>query len=306
MHKHWIGLVVVVGLAGCNGGHSLSGAYVAKDKQSTALLQLTQNKSQQLMGSLTIVVLKADASIERDELSITGGTTDGTSLTLEVKPNELAGQTQNFSGNVLSGAIDLTMGSSTQHFVPASVQDFESAAHILTVEGQTHQKLMAQAKRYAAITQEVAQLSADLDAYSAYVESGTVGPAQIRETEQKILTAAGNDLKLMHQLDANHQDFSASQVRFRIRQRAFQMGQVKFQIDQLLQQGQDHLKGFDERLAANPCSSAQPFDGCDALTSAKLRYGGTQVRVLNDLAVLKDDLEHAEAEMARINKEAGN
>lgn len=306
IRKLLIVLVMMLGLAGCGGRQSLSGIYVEKDQQGAALLQLTENQGQQLMGSLTIVALKADGSIGRIDVSITGGTTDGTSLTLSMKPNEIFGQTQNISGEVSNGGIDLTMGTSTLHFSPSTPQDFESVAQSLAVEGQRHQKLIAQARALANDAKVVVQLTADLNAYSARIESSTGSPKQVQEQEQKILIAAGNDLRLMRQLEARNQEYPAGQVRFRIGQFAFQMGQIEFQIDQVVNLGHDHLQGFDQRLAVNPCSTARRLNGCDGLTSAQQRYGSIRTRVLNNLVQLTSDLQHSQTEMARINKEAGN
>lgn len=306
MPKQLFVWIMILGLAGCSGGQPLSGAYVAKDPQGTALLQLTENQSQQLMGSLTIVALNSDGSVERNEFSINGGTTDGTSLTLPMKSNEIFGQTQNISGRVSNDGIALTMGTVTLHFLPSTTQDFESDAQRLAVEGQTHQKLIAQAKALENDAKVVAHLTADLNAYSARIESSTSNPKQVQQQEQSILTAAGNDLQLMRQLETKHQDYPAGQLRFRIGQLAFQMGQIEFQIDQIVQLGHEHLQGFDQRIAVNPCGATPRLDGCDALISARQRYGLVRTRVLNTLAQLTSDLQQSQAEMGRINKEAGN
>lgn len=84
------------------------------------MLQLTENQSQQLMGSMTIATLKSNGVLEQHQVSITGGSTDGSSLTITVKPDELWSQSANLGGRVVHGGIDLRMGTVTGHFSPAS------------------------------------------------------------------------------------------------------------------------------------------------------------------------------------------
>jgi hypothetical protein len=295
----------IVALAGCGDTHSLSGTYVAKDAgDGAAMLQLTEDQSQHLMGSMTVATLQSNGVLAQHLASITGGSTDGTSFTITVKPNEPLSQSVNFGGRVARGGVDLTMATVTGHFSPASPQDFDAAVSELAAAGKEQQSRHEAAQALANDTHTVAQLTQDLNSYSAKVEAHSSSSKSVHDEEEKILAAARHDLTLERGL--NPQSFQASQVRFRIGQLAFQLGQIKFQVAQAIPASRDHIRGFDARLAANPCNGTESLRGCDALAAAHQRFASVRTRVLDDAKQVEADVQRSTAEMTALNKEAGN
>lgn len=300
--------LALLALAGCSQPPSVSGTYLSKDPAGAALLVLTENQQQQIMGSLIIVFLKNGGSTERQDISITGGTVDSRSgsLTLTVKPNALFEQARNVSGSVANGAIDLTMGTSTLHFVPSTQQAFDEVANSLVSSGKMQQQVRAQAQAMAEDVKRISQLTQALAAYNTRIEASPDGPAMVRGQEEKLLAAAQKDLGILKDLVSQGKDYPAGQVRFRIGQLDFQMGQIKFQVDQALNQGRDHIGGFDQRLATSPCNTNTRIEGCDVLGQEKLRYAKVRERVQSNLAQLSGDIQKNGGAMDAINKQAGN
>lgn len=307
MKKTWgaLGAFALLALVGC-GPHTLSGTYVGHDAGGAMLLQLTQNQEQHIMGSMSVVVLKPDGSLERREVSITDGTTDGQSFTLTLKPNELFGQTRNISGKVAGDGMDVTFGGAPEHLATASPQVFNDAVQALTAAGQAQQEAAQQAKATADAAKTIAALTQNLKAYNDRIQGNTQGPEVARNQEEKLVDAARKDLGLMQDLEAKHQEFPAGQVRFRIGQLAFQMGQVKFQVDQVLQQGSEHINTFDQALAKSPCFTHTEIQGCTALGTEKMRYVATRAKVESNLTTLAEDFKKNGGAMDAINKQAGN
>ena len=146
----WMVVPVLVGLVACS-AKTLSGTYMARDSHGAALLQLTENQSQQVMGSMIIIQVMPDGRAERADISITGGTVDasGRSLVLVMKGNELLSQEKNVSGQVTGNGIDLAMPGGTAHFLPATPQEFDAATNVLVEAGKQQQQLQNQAKQLA-------------------------------------------------------------------------------------------------------------------------------------------------------------
>lgn len=295
----------IVALAGCGGTHSLSGTYVAKDAgDGAAMLQLTEDQSQHLMGSMIVVNLQSNGVLAQHLASITGGSTDGTSFTITVKPNEPLSQSVNFGGRVARRGVDLTMGTVTGHFSPASPQDFDAAVSELAAAGKEQQSRHAAAQALANDTHTVAQLTQDLNSYSAKVEAHSPSSKSIHDEEEKILAAARHDLTLERGL--NPQSFQARQVRFRIGQLAFQLGQIKFQVGQAIPASRDHIRGFDARLAANPLQRNGKSSRMRCVGRRSPAFRVRAHRVLDDAKQVEADVQRSTAEMTALNKEAGN
>jgi hypothetical protein len=289
----WVSAPLIIALMGFGVPHSLSGTYIARETGGAVMLQLTENQSQQLMGSMTVVSLDSNGVLEERGISIIGGTTDGLSLTITVKVNQLFSQAVNFVGRVANGGIDLTMGTATAHFSPASPKAFNALVTDLAAAGQEQER-----------RQTLTQLAQELNSYCKKVEAHAPSAKPVHDTEQKLLRAARHDLILEHAF--NSQSFQAGQVRFRIGQLAFQLGQIKFKVDGAIPEWRAQIQRFDARLAANPCNANAHLAGCEALASAQRRYKPVRMRVLNEAKEFVTDMEQSEAEMIALNEEAGN
>lgn len=302
-----LGALALLALAGC-GPQNISGSYMAHDDRGAALLQLTESQSQQVMGNMILVRLLPNGQTERTDMSISGGAVDanGHTLVLTMKANELFALARNVSGEISGTGIDLAMPGGTMHLSTAKPHDFDTAIDGLAKAGQQQQQRQAQARQMADDVKRVADLTRALAVYNTRIQSSTQGPEVARKQEEQLVGAARKDLAIMQDLESKHQDFPAGQVRYRIGQLAFQMGQIKFQLNLAVQQGREHLAGFDDGLAKNPCHTYANLQGCDALGQEKMRYTTTRAKVENKLAQLSNDLQKNESAIEAINKQAGN
>jgi len=302
MRRVWE-VLVALALSACSAG-SLTGTYIGHSKTSIDFLQLTDSNGQ-LLGSLSVAELQANGGIKATPLNVSG-VADGDHLTLVIKSTELLSQPMNAGGVVAHGGIDLSFNGGTEHFAPATAQDYQASVATVAAQGQARQQQQAQAEQRAKAIKQVAELTHDLNAYADWIDAHPEGYKLVRDHEQKILDAARHDLALKHDLDAKHQDFPAGQASFRIGQLAFQMNQQRMQVDQGVQQGHEYLHDFDARLAANPCNAIPGINGCSALQAAQQRYAGVRLRVVHSVNQAAADIKQSEAEMTAINKDAGN
>lgn len=296
-------LLGVLVLAGCS--HSLSGTYEAGDASDVAGLQLTENKDQQLMGSLNIVAMNRDGTLIRSGYSITGGTTDGRAITLTMKANGLFGEAANIAGTVSGSSIDLTLNNAVYHFASSSQAAFADRAAVLEAAAKARRAGVAMAKERAQDVETVAALTRDLQGYNERWVNPT-GMNKAKSAESEVLATARKDLTIKRQLDAEHQTFQAGQVAFRIGQLDFQMGQIKFQVDDAVDAGSSQLADFDKRLSATPCNATPSLQGCAALAVQHERYNATRSRIQSGLAQMQADIRENSSAMDALNKAAGN
>ncbi|TAN03500.1 MAG: hypothetical protein EPN36_12095 [Rhodanobacteraceae bacterium] len=296
-------LLGVLVLAGCS--HSLSGTYQTSDANDVAGLQLTENKDQQLMGSLSVVGMTSDGTLIRKEYSITGGTTDGRAITLTMKANGLFGEAANIAGTVSGSGIDLTLNNVITHFAASNQAALADDVAVLEAAAKARRASLAGAKERAKDAETIAALTRDLENYNER-EANYTGMDKAKSAEGEVLVAARKDLAIKKQLDAENQTFQAGQVAFRIGQLDFRMGQIKFQVNEAIDSGNSHLAGFDKRLSTNPCNATPSLQGCAALAVQQQRYSTTRARVQGDIAQMQADIRENGSAMDSLNKAAGN
>jgi hypothetical protein len=295
MRVRWFSFsaTLLLALMGCGGASSLSGTYMAKDSDGAVMLQLTENQSHQLLGSILFVTLQRNGGLEKRVANITGGSTDGSSLTVTVKANQLFSQPENVGGRVASGGIDLTFGTVIAHFASASPQAFDAAVSELAATGQEQQR-----------RRDLARLTHDLNAYCAKMDAHPITKERAHDEEQKLVAAAQHDLTLERRLSP--QSFQAGQVRYRIRNLDFQLGQIGFKVVRAEPVWHAEIQRLNARAAANPCNTTKHLPGCDAFAAAEQRYTSVRTRVLGDASQVEADMQQSKSEMASLNKEAGN
>jgi hypothetical protein len=293
MRVRWLSATLLLVLMGCGGTSSLSGTYMATDSGAAAMLQLTENQSHQLLGSILFVTLQPNGGLEKRGANITGGSTDGSSLTVTVKASQLFSQPENVGGRVVSGGIDLTFGTVIAHFAPASPQAFDAAVNALAATGQEQQRRRG-----------LAQLTHDLDAYCAKMDAHPITRERAHDEEQKLVAAAQHDLTVERQL--RPQSFQAGQVRYRISNLDFQLGQIGFQVERAEPVWHAEIQRLDARVASNPCHSTKDLPGCNAFAAADQRYASVRTQVLSDATQVEADLRQSQSEMTALNQEAGN
>lgn len=303
-------LALALMLAACSRPASISGTYGASDGGGAAELVLTENEQQQILGSFSLASLEKDGSMRRLEMSITGGTYDPKtgSLTITAKANGMLTQTFNMTGQMAKGGMNLTIGGNVQHLTSSSTNAFNTAVAALTKKGQEQQNVRAALQKMDTDNRTAGQLLQDLTNYDNRVLGSTGNPANARNAEEKIIAAAQKDMHILEALKAQRQgdSYQASQVQFRVGQLDFQMGQIKFQVGNALQQGRDHIGGFDARLAKSPCNTNAGLANCAALTQEQQRYATVRSRVLGNQVELASDMQKYGSQMEALNHAAGN
>lgn len=315
----FLGASALLALAGCNQPHSVSGTYLARYTNGAAQMQLTESQSGQVMGSLTIITVKADGQAERKDVSITGGTVDanGQSLVLTVKPNALLSLAQSVSGQITGQGIDMQAPWGNSHFMPAKPGEFDAAVNEAVATGKQQATIQAQAKaqleqaqaEVRARTEQVRHiqdLTLNLAAYNNRIQSSAWTPTVPREQEEKLVERARHGLEIQRNLRASGREVDASQAGVQIAQLAVAMNQIKIEVDQGIQQGRQHLATFDQALSNSPCYSDAKLDGCAALGEEKMRYASTRKKVEGNLVQAESDIARNQSQMEAISKQAGN
>jgi len=304
MKTHGVALLVgLLALAGCS--HSLSGTYQAGDANDVAGLQLTENQNQQLMGSMSVVGIAGDGSLTRKEFSITGGATDGRTITLTMKADEIFGGSMNVAGSVSGSGIDLTFNDKITHFSASDPAALANEVSALEATAKARRENLAMTKQRAKDTETVAALARDLQSYNER-EANPDGMSKAKSAEVAVLVAARKDLAIKRQLDADHRTYQAGQAAFRIGQLDYQMGQIRYQVGNAISTGSDDIAALDRRLAANPCNATSSLQGCSALDVQQQRYSVVRARIRSDIAQMQTDIRDNSNAMDALNKSAGN
>src|SRR5579872_5884326 len=93
--------------SGC-GRSDISGSYVASDQNSAIMLQIVESPDRHLSGQVTALFVQPDGKIQNVNEAVSGAA-DGTSLTIETKPNGMLTIGPELSGTVnWKGGIELT------------------------------------------------------------------------------------------------------------------------------------------------------------------------------------------------------
>lgn len=295
-------LVGLVAISGCS--HSLSGTYQASDANDVAGLQLTENH-QQLMGSMSVVGMAGNGTLTRKEFSITGGTTDGHTITLTMKADEMFGGSINVAGTVAGSGIDLTFNDKITHFAASNPAALADDVSVLEAAAKARRANLATTKQRAKDAETIAALTRDLQSYNER-EANPDGMSKAKSTEDAVLVEARKDLAIKKQLDADHREFKAGQAAFRIGQLDFRMGQIKFQVDNAISNGSDNIAAFDRRLATNPCIGTPSLQGCAALIVQQQRYSTVRARIQSDITQMQSDIRENGSAMDALSKAAGN
>jgi len=264
-------------LSGCIAANpSVSGSYIASGSTTVDLLQLTESKDGQLLGSLSEFGYKADGSINRFSLSVTG-TTDGHSITIVARPNGLPIGSMNISGTIDGSTIMLTTEDGTQKFMAARPGNFRSQESKLTQQATAIRIANArqeEQKRFASRMLDennvVKTLASKLEDYAARVEAEHELSA-FHAAHAKLLDAARHDLEIQKTFPKG--SFAASQVDFRINQLAFQLNQFDIPWSNAVDQGKEHRREFGQAIASSPChTSSDSLSGCSEEGEAEAAY----------------------------------
>ena len=133
-----IAIILLVASAGGCGGSRVSGSYVSHGPTFAGLLQLTQGETGQITGVLNTAELRGDGTVNREQVSVTGGTLDGDRLTLRLQgflvsvnvAGTLRWNTIRISGVGPKGNIELC------DFERGSAADFNRYSEDLTLKAE--------------------------------------------------------------------------------------------------------------------------------------------------------------------------
>ena len=128
------GLAVLVLLTGCK--RDISGTYLGSDAATVVWLQLVRTPDNHLTGQLSASLLKADGTIDRRSVSVTGAV-DGESVTL-TGHGFLGLQTDSLSGTFESGKLTLTGVQPTPIILKRSaLTDYQAQVAALDAKSQS-------------------------------------------------------------------------------------------------------------------------------------------------------------------------
>lgn len=310
-------LAALMLLAGC--AHSVSGAYVAQGQQFVELLQLTEGKDGQLLGTLNHTMLKPNGTIEQFTLNISG-TTDGHAITLVGKANEPFSIPSNMSGTVDMSGIKVLQPNGTEQFTLSSVDTYQAAALQLSQQAGVMQKQNAEQQqmaqeqqqivdaentRQAAITnanQRVSSLTDALNNYAAIIQAKH-DLTPFHSMHEKILAAARHDFEIEQSYPRG--SAQRGQVDVRINQLGVQLTQFDIPWEQLLERGRTHLGQFDAAIAQSPCRNGQDqLSACGQQRQAAKNYQAAKAILVADLSDIETSLKQDADEMNRITKQA--
>jgi len=311
------GLAALMLLAAC--AHSVSGAYVAQGQKFVELLQLTEGKDGQLLGTLNHTLLKPNGTIEQFTLNISG-TTDGHSITLVGKANEPFAIPNNMSGTVDMSGITVLQPNGMERFIPSSVNAYQAVAQQLSQQAGVMQKQNAEQQqmaqeqkqivdaenaRQAAITnanQRVISLTDALNNYAAMIQAKH-DLAPFHSAHERILAAAQHDLEI--EQSSPRGSVQRGQVDVRINQLGVQLTQFDIPWRQVLERGHTHLSQFDAAIAKSPCHNGQDqLRACGQQRQAEKNYQAAKAILVRELSDVETSLKQDADEMSRITKQA--
>lgn len=288
-------LATCVLVGGCHSA-SVSGSYIGTTSDTADLLQLTESKDGQLLGSMSEFGYKADGSLNRLSLGVTG-TTDGHSITIVAKPNGLSIGSTTISGTVSGGTIVLTSQDGTETFAAASPADFQTQVSKLTQQATAIRT--AKARQGESNTAEA--LATRLENYSKLV-AAKHDLAPFRDGHEKLLAAARHDLEVQKTLPRG--SYAASQTDFRINQTAFQLGQFDFPYSNFVDEAKGHLRDMDQAIANSPCRSKADLAGCQRESAAETGYLKAKSIVESEMRDVSSTIARDDAAMKAISQQA--
>lgn len=302
-------IVLGVGLlvSGCHSA-SVSGSYIASSPTTVDLLQLTESKDGQLLGSLSEFGYKADGSLNRFSLGLTG-TTDGHSITIVAKPNGLSIGSMTISGTADGGTIALTTQDGTQTFAAARPADFRAQVSKLTQQAtavrvaKARQQEQEQTEsRLRGESNAAEALATRLENYSKQVEAKH-DLAAFHSAHAKLLAAARHDLEIQKTLPRG--SYASGQVDFRINQISFQLNQFDFPYSSFINEAKGHLQDADQAIANSPCHTTNDnLAGCQLESRAEAEYLKAKVTVESEMRDISSSIAQDNAAMKAISQQA--
>lgn len=154
-------------LTACFDPH-VSGTYVATRSSGVELLELTQSRGSEIVGSLRTIELSSKGEISTLMANVRG-VVDGERLTLVISTPR--GSTElNYSGVLSDNGLDLNLSGkaglvSKVHFTRDSVEKFNAESQRLAQTGQVIKAEMLKGARVDALNRSASALESSLDAY---------------------------------------------------------------------------------------------------------------------------------------------
>ncbi len=162
----------------CIAQSRISGTYVACESNDGAMIQLTQSTGGQITGVVSVVELDSSGSVKADTSSITGGTLDGTQLTLTLHPGIFG---TNISGTRVGNTIRLQSVDREGH-VSSSAFTRSSASGFSTCANQLQQK-SAIIKLNSSLTSQIQQFRQTAQDAEVWIQNAQLHASRIPAAE---------------------------------------------------------------------------------------------------------------------------
>lgn len=191
--------------SGCS-AHGASGTYIARGQSFVEMLQITQARDGQLLGSLSSTKLKPNGSITQDTSNISG-VVDGHALTLVVKSPIPLIPSFNLPGAIEGEVITVTNPNGQERFTAGSPRDYQAAVQQLQIQGRIQAAEVERRKNLEQINAEIADLNKRLTDYAAMIQNP--------RNEQLLAAFHGDHAKVMAQTKddwATEQTYSKGSV----------------------------------------------------------------------------------------------
>jgi hypothetical protein len=280
-------IATVVFATGCS-AHGVSGTYIARGQDFVEMLEVTQAKDGQLLGSLYSTTLKPNGSITRDSTNITGAV-EGNALTLVAKSLIPLIPGLNLPGTIEGGVITITNPNGQEQFKGGSPSDYQAAVQQLQNQGAAMQRQKHLADEDAA----VADLNKRLTDYAAIVQA----PQKVETFTEFHATHVHAVEQAQRQWAAEQKyprtSFQAGQLDFAVSHTAFNLNLYDNAWDNMVSQGRVHLQQFDAAIAESPCHQSPTLPHCGNQPAAIQVYEAAKPVVkkrIDDIAsTLKND-----------------
>jgi len=227
-----MGTVFLLGMAtltsvGCNAQSRISGTYIACGSNDGAMLQLTQATGGQITGVISLVQLDDEGTVKADSSSITGGTLDGSQLTLTVHPGIFG---TNISGTRAGNTIRL-QSIDRNGRISSSVFTRGSSSEFSTCTDHLQQK-SAIIKMNANLSSQIRQFSQAVQDAEEWIKKGQLQASRIPTVEDHY-SQIQEDMQTLVERERNTGDYvNRSQLSVEVNQKNVDGSQFDIEVNQ--------------------------------------------------------------------------
>jgi hypothetical protein len=327
MKRHRLARTAFLGatalLAGC-GDHTVSGTYVERGADDTALLQITETPDHRFTGTLRHAALSPNGTVSTSSENVSGSVDNGSIvMTILETPLPIG---KNISGTVSSDALDFSIPSQqgTQtgiaHFEKADVGDFDAAVVKLSQAGAPLIAARHRAEQVEQLDRQVDALTQNINAFAEQAQRVIDQTPHVVAYYAKSVSVEQSRLDTAQRLAASQNNLERGQANLIVGQINLERNQV-LQADATVDRAQRDaasreatLNGSIARWKATCLDSTdvKPGDAipdmgpCKSLTRAVASYRAILPKLHAALATAGNVKLHADEQLAEIWRSATN